>query len=637
MPLDFAIKDFYRKKEISLPYLFMIIMVISATTFLIYLTTSTGLNSFIIYEFDNPYFFSGGISIIYINYSILIVSLMMTLAFVIVIIISSTLIITKKRDIAIMRALGSIPRRLYGFYLTEVYLIFLIGFAIGFIIGLLSFGIVAWISSSLGFSFFFHLDFFYTPLLFFSCIIGIFIVPGYILRKFGNQKIIKSFSKEIPYDYNAAKGLSFIPKWLSKIGFNFKISIVNTLRRKGEFKRYVFVFSAILLIIFTLSLGIFVLGTSTKEWINKSQNNNIIAIGHRDVISNYTLMYSMFSNPNLLIDSSNIDFLNQNYLFNSTNLEDLHNLTIIKAIDERLIFFSNAEELNGYHYYEDGGYELIGQQRTGNFPIIGLNVSNKIQNFELEGRFFTESDSYNYLVIGDGLAYNFFDYAFDQSIFLDDMNHTFKPCGVVIDSFYSGYNGYVDIQIIREELNYNNNEINLLLLKYDAGSYNSLKVQLESIINTNLGIEFTFINLKSVFENNLEYITNISLYPTFLIVIMVAMAVLSIYNYHKGGILEKAKDFLIMRAIGSKYRSIRRILFLESLYILIPSILLSLGVGMILNSIVLFDRVHLPHIFLPFLLIFILLLLFLFLNFLSLLPIIRRIKKNFTIKDFEIY
>jgi len=637
MPLDFAIKDFYRKKEISLPYLFMIIMVISATTFLIYLTTSTGLNSFIIYEFDNPYFFSGGISIIYINYSILIVSLMMTLAFVIVIIISSTLIITKKRDIAIMRALGSIPRRLYGFYLTEVYLIFLIGFAIGFIIGLLSFGIVAWISSSLGFSIFFHLDFFYTPLLFFSCIIGIFIVPGYILRKFGNQKIIKSFSKEIPYDYNAAKGLSFIPKWLSKIGFNFKISIVNTLRRKGEFKRYVFVFSAILLIIFTLSLGIFVLGTSTKEWINKSQNNNIIAIGHRDVISNYTLMYSMFSNPNLLIDSSNIDFLNQNYLFNSTNLEDLHNLTIIKAIDERLIFFSNAEELNGYHYYEDGGYELIGQQRTGNFPIIGLNVSNKIQNFELEGRFFTESDSYNYLVIGDGLAYNFFDYAFDQSIFLDDMNHTFKPCGVVIDSFYSGYNGYVDIQIIREELNYNNNEINLLLLKYDAGSYNSLKVQLESIINTNLGIEFTFINLKSVFENNLEYITNISLYPTFLIVIMVAMAVLSIYNYHKGRILEKAKDFLIMRAIGSKYRSIRRILFLESLYILIPSILLSLGVGMILNSIVLFDRVHLPHIFLPFLLIFILLLLFLFLNFLSLLPIIRRIKKNFTIKDFEIY
>ena len=83
MSLDFAIKDFYRKREISLPYLFMVILVIAATTFLIYLTTSTGLNSFITYEFENPYFFSGGISIIYTNYSILIVSLMIGLAFII--------------------------------------------------------------------------------------------------------------------------------------------------------------------------------------------------------------------------------------------------------------------------------------------------------------------------------------------------------------------------------------------------------------------------------------------------------------------------------------------------------------------------------------------------------------------------
>ncbi|MFX1587362.1 MAG: hypothetical protein ACFFC1_04335, partial [Promethearchaeota archaeon] len=126
MSIDFALKDFYRKREISFPYLFMVILVIAATIFLIYLTTSTGLNSFIIYAFENPYFFSGGISFIYTNYSILIVSLMIGLAFIIVIIISSTLIVSKKRDIAIMRALGSIHRKLYGYYLTEVYLIFLI-------------------------------------------------------------------------------------------------------------------------------------------------------------------------------------------------------------------------------------------------------------------------------------------------------------------------------------------------------------------------------------------------------------------------------------------------------------------------------------------------------------------------------
>ena len=118
---------------------------------------------------------------------------------------------------------------------------------------------------------------------------------------------------------------------------------------------------------------------------------------------------------------------------------------------------------------------------------------------------------------------------------------------------------------------------------------------------------------------------------------MAVISVLSLYNYHKGGIIEKAKDFLIMRAIGSKFRSLRRILFLETLYVLIPSIVLSLGIGMILNSIVLFDRVHLPHISIPFIIMGILLGVFLLLNFFGLFPVIKKIKKNFSIKDFEIY
>lgn len=637
MSVDFALKDFYRKRDISLQYLIMIILIIATTTFLIYFTTSTGLNSFIVYEFNNPYFFSGGISFIYTNFSLLIVILMMVLAFILVIIISSTLIISKKRDIGIMRALGSVPRKLYGLYLTETYLIFLIGFGIGFLVGLLSFGIFALILTSLGASIYFHIDYFYLPLLFVSCLLGIFIVPGYILRKFGNQKIVKSFSKEIPYDYDAKKRLSIIPRWLSRIGFNFKMSILNTIRRKGEFKRYFVVFSILSLIILTLTLGISVLGSSAREWINKSQGNKIIVIGHKQVLYNYTLMYNMFSNPNVLVESSVINFLDHKYLFNSTDLEDIYNLSSINKIDERLIGFANAEELDGYLYYEDGGYELIGQQRTGNFPIVGLNSTNIVQNFEIEGRFFTANDSFDYMVIGDGLAYNFFDYALNQGMLIEDLNHIFHISGIVIDCFYSGYCGYIDIEIFREELNFTNQILNLVLLEYREEAYNTLVSDLETTINNNLGSEFTYINLNSIFKQNLDYITTLSLYPLFLIIVMTVIFALSLYNYHKGGVIEKAKDFLIMRAIGSKYRFIKRILFFETLFVLIPSIILSLGLGMILNSIILFERVYLPDISIPFIITGVLFTVLLLLTYLSLFPIIKKIKKNFTIKDFEIY
>ena len=235
MSLDFAIKDFYRKREVSIPFVVVITLIISFAIFIANLFTSVGLNTFIAYNYTNKYYLSGGIRLVYTDYTTLIISLILVLAFIIVIVVSSTLIISKKRDIAIMKALGSLPKKLYSLYLTEAYLIFFIGFILGYIVGISSYGIFVLISNIIGFSISFQIDLFYTILLFFSCLAGIYFIPGVILRKIGNQGIIKTFSKDIPYDYNASKGLTFIPKWLSKIGYNFKISVVNTIRRKGEF------------------------------------------------------------------------------------------------------------------------------------------------------------------------------------------------------------------------------------------------------------------------------------------------------------------------------------------------------------------------------------------------------------------
>ena len=147
--------------------------------------------------------------------------------------------------------------------------------------------------------------------MFFSCLGGIYVVPGVILRKIGTQNTIKLFSRDIPYSFDASKKITPIPRWLSLIGYNFKISLINTIRRKGEFKRYLVVFCIIALIIFTLGLGSTVLRSSSQEWIAKSQGTNIIVIGHEDVIQNYASMYSMFSSPEIIINENDIDFLDQ--------------------------------------------------------------------------------------------------------------------------------------------------------------------------------------------------------------------------------------------------------------------------------------------------------------------------------------
>jgi hypothetical protein len=231
------------------------------------------------------------------------------------------------------------------------------------------------------------------------------------------------------------------------------------------------------------------------------------------------------------------------------------------------------------------------------------------------------------MIIGDGLGYNFFDYPLSQSLRVEELGlgHAFHISGVVLDSFYSGFAGYVDLEVMQDDLNFSGQDINLLLLKINPGEYDSVidNIELiisniESIISGNLGDNFTYINLNQTFNDNLQYLNNLTLYPAFLIIVMAVISILSLYNYQKGNIMDKA------------------ILFLEALYVIIPSLFLSLGIGMILNSLVLFQRVSLPHIITPFIIIGLIFVAFLTFNYLSLYPIMAKMAK-FTIKDFDMY
>ncbi|MFW9942676.1 MAG: FtsX-like permease family protein [Candidatus Thorarchaeota archaeon] len=634
--LDFALKDFYRKKNQTIPYLIIITLVFAITEFLIYFTSSLGLNLFIQSDFSNEFYFSGSISTVYKQFITLIQILLMILAVFIVVAISTTHIIYKKKDIGIMKALGTLPRKLYNFYLLEVYIIFFIGFFLGVICGLLSFGIFSLIINSFYFSIEIQIDILFTSILFFSCIFGIFIVSGYALRKIGKEKIIKTFSKDIPHDYDASKKIKFIPKWLSSLGINIKLSIINTLRRKGEFKRYIIVFSLICLIIFTLGLGTIVLRTSSEEWIRKSQGENIVIIGHKDVIQNYSLMYEMFSNPRVFVNHTDINFTDTKYLFNINNVSNIKEvINDIEKVDERLITFCDTEEMKKTVIIE-GEYVTYGKHRTEIIPIIGVNTSKIIQNFEIEGNY----SSLDYeMFIGDGLAYNYFERPLVQSLKIKDMgneSYIYEITGVIIDSFYNGYAGYISLESFQNKLLFSNQTINLVLLKLKSGSYKNIKTDLEIFIESNLGIDFAHMKMDSVFRKNLNFLFNLSLYPMFLMIIMAILGILSLYNYQKSGIMEKARDFLIMRALGTRNKALKRILFLESIFVIIPSLLISLSIGMILNSIVIFGRVYLPPLYIPFTVFAILLIAFIFFNFLSLFPIMRKINK-FSIKEFEIY
>ena len=76
---DFALKDLYRKKNQTIPYLVIIILVIAITEFLFYFTSSLGLNIFVQSNFSNELYFSGSISKVYKQFISIVQILMMIL------------------------------------------------------------------------------------------------------------------------------------------------------------------------------------------------------------------------------------------------------------------------------------------------------------------------------------------------------------------------------------------------------------------------------------------------------------------------------------------------------------------------------------------------------------------------------
>jgi ABC-type antimicrobial peptide transport system permease subunit len=530
-----------------------------------------------------------------------------------------------------MKALGTVPEKLYKFYLIETFLIFLFGFALGLLASLLGYYIFIEILKMFNIAIYFEFNLFFTALLFILGTIGCLLTAGWILRKIGKQNVMHSFSKEIPHNYTP-KSLTFIPKWLSSLGKNIKHSVMNSIREKGRYKRYIIIFVVMGLVMFTISLGAFVLDNTSRSWINKSQapqKANIIAIGHRDVVHNYSDMYEMYSNPNIFIEDADIQFTNQQYLFNFSQVQSIQNLNGVEQIDQRLMRFCHIQELQSYVIDEDGNYRTIGQTREAKLPVMGINTSSLIPDFEfLRGKFFSQENASSMITISDGIANNLFENPMVQEAALTDFGSTFHISGVVFDAYYSGFASYIDLNEFKTLLG--TNGINMLLLRLSSKNLKNNLEQISTIINENLGKEYTYISLKQSFQKNLTFVNILTTFNGILLISTSIISLFSIYQFQKGELTEKLRDFFIMHALGSKIKNIKRILFFQGIFVIIPALSISLAGGLILNLFFLFDRtiIDMPSIIIPLSIFGILLTIFILLNYLVVSPLSKKIERS---------
>ena len=618
MVLDFVLKDIYRSRKVTFPLIYIMSLILGLTNFMINFFSSINKQTFFsmlsnnFASAENPFYLSGAIDHVFSQFNDLFLVIILILNFIIVVTSSISLIYSKKEDISTMKALGCIPQKLYSYYLLEALVLFTFSSLIGYILGVLSFLSFSFFINLLGFHLIPQINFVIHLIIFFSNLLGVYFVTGATLRKVGQENIIRLFSKDIPYNLVLSRPKRFIKSRY----FSLKIAINNLKRRRRDYRRYTIIFSTIILIIFTLSTGNLMLNHNTRDWIHKSQNDNVIIIGHKTVINNYSRMYEMFSNPNIYITKENIQFINPNYLFNISDLSGIENISAFEKIDYRLIDFCDVKELNGYYNDYDpfkelgpyppppsSFYNIIGQQRIGSFPFMGIDSEQLIQEFEIQGCFFNENDAFDNITVGDGLAYNFFDYAYAQSIYFTNLNHTFHISGVLIDSFYSGHAGYLDRSTFQEMCNLTEDQINIACLKTNMEQFN--QSFLSMFIKENLGESFSFIFLNNVFKKNLDFLATLNSYSIFTLIVLYIIAIILIYIYQKSSLTQKLNDYAIMRAIGAKFKTIKNILFWEFFLILVISIAVSFAFGLILTILFSYNLLATPPVQFPIMMILI--------------------------------
>lgn len=605
MSFNFAIKDLYHYKEQTRSYLKSTTAVIALMFFfsniipsfgLLNLPASINLYTITIIEIFTQY-----------NKFLLILALILT-GFV-VISNNHALIQTRKSDIAVMKSVGTYPRQLYSFYISELLIILTFSLIAGALIGFVSFIVVFLIANSQFIGSQLNIDSIYAVILAVGLILGTYIVNGYEIRQIG----LKSYNETKTGHINETMDARLSSKWknwLKGKSINLTLAIKNLMRKKYLVKEYLIMISVAGMILFTGIIGVLTVSNSGTTFIDQAQGKNVIAIGANPVLTSYSQGYESFTNNNTQNFSQN--YLSKDYNLSSytSDLEVLLSKYNIEHWESRLFTFQEVYEKSGIvqTFNDDGtlgNFSLIeGQKRSSSIPIQGVDFNSKIQDWYSNGE---SINSVPNLVIGDTLAAEMFENArYQEIVILNDetgFQNRFKIDAIVVDPFNNGNSAYLNRDSLQARFNCSNYN-NLLIIDFEEIAknevlYNNFIAELETSIQNSLGDDFSFEDLSEQFKRNIRSIHTAESVTVVISILMGLFIIFILYHYQKGRIQEDQKDLIIQKALGAVKRDLRNSSYFEQVAMISMGLLLALIGTMILIMFFLMQDVILPSLLLP--------------------------------------
>ncbi|MFW9833035.1 MAG: FtsX-like permease family protein [Candidatus Thorarchaeota archaeon] len=486
------------------------------------------------------------------------------LVFVLGIVVVSTTIslemVTRRRDIGLMKSIGTLLDTIFDFFMAQSVIVLLASIVFGLALGTVLYILgMIWLSSVIP-----NLQYTNTfPVIQLSVLAVILLIAGYLSA----QKPIYDTVQESPsLSLNPDVGTKVqVSGFLDSIGLSFRIATKGTGRRLRGTRRTVISLFLSFTIASLLWIGGGVVHTTTNSYVMRSMGTNVVAVGNPALLQSYYDAYSLYGSP--LNESFN--FLGATDMLPPQLIDGLENTLGVQHVESRLVVYSDIEAKRVPVWNEElEQWEWVGEDRFSSAALVGVDWDGTISNWYYEGR---RIDSSNQVWIGGKMARDLFEDPLIQT--LDVQGRSLEIKAQAFDNLNGGMMALMSLAQLQDYFGVNGTNLVLVQL----GEYTeSLISQIDTLAES---YGFDTFRQQDVLEENLDTIDATWTLLNPLAIVTLLSAFLSLMNYLLVSVFGRLRDYIIMRSVGAKPSFLAKLMIAEGLEVGlragIPAILVS--------------------------------------------------------------
>ena len=483
------------------------------------------------------------------------------------------------RDIGLMRAAGCPNDVIFGYFMTELLVVTVVGCFLGVVLGILADFASTNLFSSFGFQISQKPVNFWLVLLVFGLFFALALIFG-AKPILDTAKVAPAKALSPSYHFGVSKESGF--RVTSKSGLTMKLALRSLFRHKSATIRIIICLVAVFLLATVGIAGGIIADQTTKSWIEKAVGEDIVLIAHQDMCNQYKLLLSKFYVAN---ETAPINYTDAKYSISEDILDRLSSMSSnISGIDPRLVLEMQVKELEGIEIAPGTAdtYTVVGDSHEGNSLVIGVEPEKVLSESLLEGEFLKENQSWE-AVIGDSLALGMFTVPLNQSISL--RGEAFDIVGVCLDPINNGNVTYVPLENLQNITGVS--KPNIVMVRTNpsvnrTAVLNHIRAEVKG-----LNSEFEVFDLNEVLDKNLSFLGYIWSTIMFLPLISLFSASLCLIAYVMLTITDQRQEFGVLRALGANPKTIVKIVSGQSLVVLLSSCAAGIAFGIIVTLLIL--------------------------------------------------